>query len=199
MVDVVLASNSPRRKEMLDRLGVKYRVIPAKAKEKRRGRSGQDIADANAYAKLMDVREQMLTMGEDPDHSLLIAADTAVVHKLKVLGKPRDKKAAANMIRRLQGDAHFVITSVAMAYQGKEFVRSTITKVIFTPVGEDEIEEYVKTKEPMDKAGAYGIQGYAARWIRGIEGDYYSVVGFPIRLFYQSLPDLGLTLGDLQK
>jgi len=183
---VVLASASPRRRQLLDLIGIVHEVRPANIDESMRGRE----APRRHVERL--AREKATTIAtRDPD-LITIGADTVVVINRKVLGKPRDKTEAAHMLSQLSGREHTVITAVAVA-RGKK-LRSAIeeVKVRFRRLREDEIEAYIATGEPMDKAGAYGIQGYGATIVECIEGDYFAVMGLPLTRLTMLLRDLGV-------
>jgi septum formation protein len=183
---VVLASGSPRRRELLNLIGIEHEVRPANVDETMRPhetprRHTERLAreKASAIAK------------RDPD-LITIGADTIVVINRKVLGKPRDTDDAARMLGLLSGREHIVTTAVAVA-RGKK-LRSAIEEVSvrFRRLRDDEIEAYIATGEPMDKAGAYGIQGYGATIVERIEGDYFSVMGLPIVRLIGLLRDVGV-------
>lgn len=192
MKKIILASGSPRRRELLEQIGYTFEIVTSEKEEVYQSTEPQEIVKELALLKAKDVAEKIVSdRGEDSDH-LIIGADTVVTHQGKILGKPKDKEDAARMLEALQGDAHDVYTGVAViSYdeEGKEEVISHAvgTKVYVDPMTEEEIREYIATGEPMDKAGAYGIQGRFAAHISKIEGDYYNVVGLPVSYIYQVL------------
>jgi septum formation protein len=205
---LVLASASPRRQELLRNAGISFTVHPADIDERQiPGESAIDCAERLA-------REKALAVWRVRPQDLVLGADTIVVVDDAILGKPRDAADAARMLRLLSGRVHRVITGVCLVkptvnkqnsttdhasenlsdspnlrLSPKLEVASAITLVTMSDISEEEIQEYVATGEPMDKAGAYAIQGMAARWIPSIEGDYSNVVGLPIALIYRMLTD----------
>lgn len=194
MYKFILASKSPRRKEILNQVGVEFTVIPSDNKEVVRGRNPEEIVKDLAVKKALDVSYKM----NEP--AIIIAADTVVVHDGKILGKPADEADAKRMLRSLQSNTHKVYTGVAIVLKGigeedrgtKVIQFSEETKVSIGWMSEKQIESYVETKEPMDKAGAYAIQGKFAIYVKKIEGDFYNVVGFPVARFYQTLLSYGI-------
>ncbi len=185
-MDIVLASQSPRRQELLRQVGVSFRVIPSNVDEQvthpmRPGEMVEHLARSKA-------RE---VAGRVPG-ALVIGADTIVVVDGEVLGKPGDREEAAAMLRRLSGREHQVMTGVAVIHGERELVAHEVTTVRFSPLTEDQIRRYVESGEPMDKAGAYGIQGRAAALIHSIEGDYFNVVGLPLNRTVQMLAQFGV-------
>jgi nucleoside triphosphate pyrophosphatase len=190
---VVLASASPRRRELLNLIGIEHEVIPANIDETMRAREAP-----RRHAERL-AREKASTIAKrDPD-LITIGADTIVVINRKVLGKPADVDQAARMLAMLSGREHMVITAVAVS-RGKK-LRSAVeeVRVKFRRLREDEIEAYIATGEPMDKAGAYGIQGYGATIVERIEGDYFAVMGLPLVRLVGLMRDVGVyyRFGDL--
>jgi len=194
-VTLVLASASPRRQELLRNAGIPFTVQPADIDETPlAGESPRECAERLARAKALAVFQR------NPEKCVL-GADTIVVVDDTVLGKPRDAEDAARMLRRLSGREHGVITGVCVVtpvtsrqlpVASKVKTASETTLVTFCELSDDEIRFYVATGEPMDKAGAYAIQGLASRWIPRIEGDYSNVVGLPVALVYRMLRELGV-------
>ena len=183
---MVLASASPRRRQLLDLIGITHEVRPANIDETMRPREApRRHAERLAREKASAVAER------DPD-LITIAADTIVVVNRKVLGKPRDANDAARMLALLSGREHVVTTAVAVS-RGKK-LRSAVeeVRVKFRRLRYDEIEAYIATGEPMDKAGAYGIQGFGATIVERIEGDYFAVMGLPIVRLIGLLHDVGV-------
>jgi septum formation protein len=176
---LVLASASPRRRELLAQAGFTFDVAPADVPEIRK--PGEDpIRFVTRLAR--EKAEAVLTREEVPPDALILGADTIVLLDEEVLGKPRDPADAARMLRLLSGRTHQVITGVCLA-KGRERQRAAeVTFVRFTTLSDQEIEEYVATGEPLDKAGAYAIQGRAGRWVPRIHGCYFNVVGLPLAL-----------------
>jgi len=181
---LLLASASPRRRQLLDLIGVPHVVTPADIDET--WRNGEAPA---AHAERL-AREKAATVAR-PD-ALVVGADTIVVIGGEILGKPRDAAEAKTMLRRLSGRDHEVFTAVAAAWRGKMVSGTNRTAVHVRPLAEETIAAYVATGEPLDKAGAYGIQGYGAVLVERIEGDYFTVMGLGLGLLVDLLGPLGL-------
>lgn len=178
MVRLILASASPRRRELLTQAGYAFEVRPAHIPED--PRPGEDPA---AYVTRLAREKAEAAYRELADASAtVLGADTTVTLDGLILGKPSDAADAARMLRLLSGRTHRVITGVALVTAERTEVAAEVTAVRFLALSDEEIAEYVATGEPMDKAGAYGIQGQAARWIPRVEGCYFNVVGLPIAL-----------------
>ncbi len=186
MKRIILASQSPRRRELLTQIGLKFEVIPSTVEEVITSANPVEVVQELAQQKARDVAE---VAGREmaKDSLLVIGADTIVVYEGKILGKPEDKEDAVRMITMLQGKEHSVYTGVALLSGEQEIVFAEETRVQMCPMTPEEILWYVNTGEPMDKAGAYGIQGLCARFIRQIQGDYNNVVGLPVGRIYQEL------------
>ena len=181
MQKLILASASPRRKELLEQAGYRFEVIPSTCEEiVPEGLSPKDIVEGLAYQKALDV------YASHPD-AVVLGADTVVCFDGEILGKPRDKEDAARMLRLLSGQTHEVRTGFALLAKGVEFVSSEAAMVTFFNLTQEEIERYIATGEPMDKAGAYGIQGKGAVLVRSVLGDYFNVVGLPIATVARAL------------
>ena len=191
---VILASGSPRRRELINQIGWKPEVIPSTVEEKTEETLPDKVVESLSFQKAKDVAARLLK-GELEPGCLIVGADTVVAAGGKILGKPKDRKDAAEMLSAIQGDVHQVYTGVTvMVYRGKRkegeaFAIRTFserTDVWVYPMTEKEIQDYIATGEPMDKAGAYGIQGRFGAFIEKIQGDYSNVVGLPIgRLYYE--------------
>jgi septum formation protein len=185
---LILASASPRRQELLRNARLEFTVCPAHVDESRHpGELPVAMVERLARAKTEAVRG-----GLDPGQShssIVIGADTTVVVGKNVLEKPSDDRDAARMLRLLAGRSHEVITGVCIAGEGFVDVRHETTTVFFDKLTRRDIESYIATREPMDKAGAYAIQGIASRWIPRIEGDYFNVVGLPVALLIRMLKE----------
>jgi septum formation protein len=180
---LVLASASPRRQELLRNGGIEFVVHPANVAEiPRNGEAPRAFAERMA-------REKALAVFAQRPNELVLGADTVVVTDGEILGKPRDAADAARMLRLLSGRKHEVITGVCLAGPTlrTENTRSETTLVVMSTLSDDDIRSYVESGEPMDKAGAYAIQGMASRWISRIEGDYFNVVGLPVALVWRML------------
>lgn len=190
-MDYILASQSPRRRELLGKLGISFTVEPASGEEIQKGEHPQDIVENLAAAKAREIGAHHA--GTD---TVVIGADTVVVCDGKVLGKPKDRTDMERMIRMLSGRTHEVFTGVALCYErdGTQHVHTfaECTQVQFYPMSEAQIASYVSQSDGMDKAGAYGIQSDAAVYIKGIEGDYHNVVGLPVARLYHEMLSLML-------
>jgi len=178
---LVLASASPRRQELLRNAGIAFTVQPANILE-----TLLPGEIPKTYAQRMAREKAEAVFQLDPG-KIVLGADTVVLVNDEVLGKPRDAADAARMLRLLSGQKHQVITGVCLLGRGFADVRSETTTIEMQKLRDDEIASYVATGEPMDKAGAYAIQGWASRWISKIEGDYFNVVGLPVSLVYWML------------
>jgi septum formation protein len=183
-VPIVLASSSPRRRELLGLLGLSPLVVPSDIDET--WRNGEAPA---AHAERL-AREKAAAAGREG--AAVVGADTIVVIGGEILGKPRDAAEARAMLRRLSGREHEVYTAVAVAHRGAMASGVSRTLVRFRPLDEATIAAYVETGEPMDKAGAYGIQGYGAVLVERIDGDYFTVMGLGLGLLVELLGKLGL-------
>jgi septum formation protein len=184
---VILASSSPRRRQLLDLVGIAHEVKPSDIDETMR--SGEL---PEQYAERLAREKVGLIAAEIPD-ALVVGADTIVVIDGIVLGKPRDVGDAERMLRMLSGRSHTVMTAVAATLGGEVASGVEIVDVTFLPIDDDEIRRYVATGEPMDKAGAYGIQGYGATIVRRIDGDYFAVMGLSLVRLVALMRELGVT------
>ena len=183
---IILASKSPRRREILENLGLKFDIIVADADESSDIRDPQELVSTLAARKGRAVLERL---GGDAKDTLVIASDTLVYADGEFLGKPCDREDAERMIRMLSGNSHDVVSGIYLYYGGREATAATATRVKFDKMTEDEIAAYLATDEPYDKAGAYAIQGKASAYISGIEGDYFNVVGLPVNLLKKTLKE----------
>jgi septum formation protein len=185
-VTVVLASGSPRRRQLLELIGIEHEVLPSNIDETLRPRE-----TPRRHAERL-AREKASAVATREAGKITIAADTIVVINRKVLGKPRDEDDARRMLSMLSGREHTVITAVAVA-RGRK-LRSAVeeVRVKFRRLRQDEIDAYIATGEPMDKAGAYGIQGFGATIVECVDGDYFSVMGLPLARLVTLLRDLGV-------
>lgn len=182
---LILASGSPRRSEILKNAGYKFVVKPTSADESLPG----GILPEDAV-KLLSERKADAAKIECSD--VVLSADTVVALGDRILGKPSDKAEAFSMLRSLSGKTHSVYTGVTIKSAEKKRVFAVKTDVLFYPLTDDEINAYIATGEPFDKAGAYGIQGGAAVFVEKIDGDYYSVVGLPLSRCARALRDFGI-------
>ena len=185
---LILASASPRRKELLTQAGYRFEIIPATCEETvPAGLTPKDVVEGLAYQKALDV------FAMHPD-STVIGADTVVCFDGEILGKPHDEVDAARMLKLLSGQTHEVRTGFALLGKGVEFVSSEAAMVTFFHLSDAQIQNYIATGEPMDKAGAYGAQGKAALFVRGIDGDFFNVMGLPLCLLGQMLAGKGVQI-----
>ena len=181
---VILASQSPRRRELLSLVGIAHEVRPANIDERYlAGESPRAHAERLAREKAAKIREP---------GALVIGSDTIVVIDGDVLGKPNDAADAATMLRRLSGRTHTVITAVAVAWQERLESGVEEAEVTFHRLSDRDITEYIATREPMDKAGAYGIQGFGATIVARVDGDYFAVMGLPLQHLVRLLGRVGL-------
>jgi septum formation protein len=188
---VILASASPRRRELLSLVGIEHDVRPANIDETYlAGEAPREHAERLAREKAVAI--------EAPE-AITIGSDTIVVVDGRVLGKPRDREHAAEMLRQLSGRSHVVMTGVAAKWRDKLVSGLEEVGVTFRPLRDDEIDRYIDTGEPMDKAGAYGIQGFGATIVERVDGDYFAVMGLPLNRLARLLETLGLnyTFGPL--
>lgn len=191
-VRVILASGSPRRLELLRQVGIEPEVEPSHVEEVITSTIPDQVVMELSRQKAEDIAALHAAEG-----AVVVGADTVVAFDGKILGKPKDKEDAVHMIRMLQGHIHQVYTGVTLVFCGKLSGESgsVVDKITFAektdvhvcPMTEEQIRAYVETGEPMDKAGAYGIQGYFAAWVQGISGDYNNVVGLPVGRVYRTL------------
>ncbi|MGN0151925.1 MAG: Maf family protein [Wujia sp.] len=208
MNKIILASGSPRRRELLALAGYEFQVIVSEVDEIVTKTIPAEVVEELSQQKAMDVyRIYMETYGNNIDKEeepvIIIGADTVVSVDGRILGKPKSEEEAYEMLRTLQGNSHEVYTGVTLVRQQAGAVDDRMTeavpgirtfhectKVTFYPMTDAEIWAYIGTRDPMDKAGAYGIQSGAARYIRGIEGDYNNVVGLPVARLYHELQSM---------
>ena len=184
---LILASASPRRKELLGKIGLEFAIIPAKGEEVVTKNLPWEVVEELSLQKAKEIADMQM------EECIVIGSDTIVAKGEKIMGKPKDEADAYQMLSEIAGDVHQVYTGVTLIRTGKEpkvitFVEKT--DVHLYPMSDEEIYAYIATKDPMDKAGAYGIQGDFAIHVKGIEGDYYNVVGLPIGKVYQELKQL---------
>lgn len=186
---IVLASASPRRKQLLEMLGLTFTVRPAKGEEV--------IPDGLAPAevvKYLSSQKAGSIAAECAWDDIIIGADTIVCYGGNILGKPRDERDAARMLSMLSGNTHAVYTGVTVRKGETVLSAAEETKVRFRPLSDREIAAYIKTGEPMDKAGAYGAQGHASLFIEGMEGEFFNVMGLPVCRLGKLLKEVGVTL-----
>lgn len=202
---IVLASGSPRRRDLMDLVGAKYIVIPSDKEEDMSGHDPAKMVEGLSSMKAMDVVTKVqdkIKAGElsaEYSNSVVIGCDTVVAYEGKILGKPKDEAQAFDMIRDFAGKAHHVFTGVCLivlkdGQVSKKVNYHVATAVNVLPMSDDEIHKYIATGETLDKAGAYAIQGRFCPFIESIEGDYYNIVGYPISSIYHELNKLGIQL-----
>ncbi len=188
MKTIVLASASPRRREILEKTGLKFKVDAGGYEEKiKAGLGPQDLARFLSWEKAKSAAARHR-------NALIIAADTFIVFKGKVLGKPHTEEEAMRMLKRLNGRSHMVVTGFTIidTESGKKISRSAKARVSFKKLTLKEIESYVRSGEPLDKAGGYAIQGLGAIFVKEIEGDFFNVVGLPLSMLVEGLKEFGV-------
>lgn len=181
---IILASGSPRRRELLEQIGLEFEVIPSGAEEVITKTLPSEVVEELSMQKAAEVAARV-------EEGIIIGSDTVVCQNNQIMGKPADRRHAWEMLRQIQGNTHSVFTGVTVLVKDGEVLRrhtfSCETKVHVYPMTEQETKKYLDTGEPMDKAGAYGIQGKFAAWVKSIEGDYNNVVGLPVSALWQVL------------
>jgi len=191
MTEIILASASPRRKELLSQAGIPFKVMPSGVDEKNARLTGspEEKAVQLAYMKAADVAGKI-------DRGLVLGADTTVVCDDDIFGKPADENDARRMLEKLSGREHLVITGIAVidASNGRSQTGYEVTRVRFSPLTQREIEVYIKSGEPFGKAGAYAIQGKAALFVESLHGCYSNVVGLPLNRLYRILQDFDVSI-----
>ena len=192
MRQIILASSSPRRRELLEKAGVHFQVMPSQEEERIENKEPAQIVENLSWQKAASVASKA-----DRD-VIVIGSDTLVAYEGKVLGKPRDEEEAVETLKLLQGNTHQVYTGVTVIVRDKEEeitkTFSRRTDVTFYPVDEKEIRDYVATGDPMDKAGSYDIRGDFSVYIKEIYGDYNNVVGLPVSMLFWEMKQLGIDL-----
>ena len=191
---MILASNSPRRKEILENFGFNLKVITKNIDE---------VSDEEDIIKRIEdiARKKVLAVAEVYPNEFVVGADTVVVVDDKILGKPKDKKDIYEMLHSLSGRSHKVITSFSFVNISKNISisDSEVSEVYFKNITDEEISWYIDTKEPFDKAGSYGIQGNGSYFVERIDGDFFAVMGFPIGKFVRTLVKNNISLDDIKK
>ena len=187
---IILASGSPRRKELLLQIGIVPEIIVSHVEEKITSAVPAEVVMSLAEQKAVDVAKDM------PEGKMILGSDTVVAADGKILGKPKSHEEAYEMIRSLAGRSHQVYTGVCIVKKGAADGKDTVvsfydeTDVQVSGMTEAEIQEYADSEEPMDKAGAYAVQGFFARYIEGLRGSYANVMGLPVHLVYRKLKEL---------
>lgn len=185
MSRIVLASGSPRRKELLTQIGLKFDIMPSQIEEVLKGNSPEENVMGLAFDKADDIFKQLSENGEKD--VCVIGADTVVSLDGVILGKPKDEKDALRMLRFLQGRTHQVYTGVCLMTEKVTDTFYGKTDVTMYPASDEQLETYIASLEPMDKAGSYAIQGLGTILVQGIEGDYNNVVGLPVAKLWQKM------------
>ncbi len=183
MKELILASSSPRRKEILSHIGLDFKVIIADADEE------NDLPNDVRTLVMTLAERKAAIVAENHKDSIVIGSDTVVSFEDKVLTKPRSEAEAREMLKRLSGNTHSVFSGLCVISGEKKICRCDETRVFMKPLDKDEIDRYVATGEPMDKAGAYGAQDLGGVFVERIEGDHYNVVGLPLAMLYNILKD----------
>lgn len=195
MYHIILASSSPRRNEILRQVGINFIIIPSNINE------AVEFTDPEETVKMLSAMKAGATASKVTEDAIIIGADTVVALEGKIMGKPKDKEDAFHMLTGLSGKTHQVYTGVNIVIKKKQKAKAVsfceVTDVSVSQITEQRIREYIETGEPMDKAGAYGIQGKFASFIESIKGDYYNVVGLPINRIYMTLLQEGIDLFSL--
>ncbi|MBR4073673.1 MAG: septum formation protein Maf [Clostridia bacterium] len=187
---IILASKSPRRKEILENLNINFEIITADTNESSCLTCPEKLVEELALRKAEAVKNLLIKKNKFTPDSVIIGCDTVVSKGGKILGKPENRTEAKKMLENLSGSEHKVISGLAVITADKTMLSHEVTKVYFDKLSLEEITAYVATGECDDKAGAYGIQGIAGKFIKGIEGCYFNVVGLPVNLLYRMFKDL---------
>jgi septum formation protein len=203
MYRIILASGSPRRKEIMNQMGIPFQVVTGNVEEVSEEKIPSDLVQALATLKTQEAAGLLAGKAVRNEEQLIIGADTMVFYKEHALGKPKDEEDAARMLAMLSDEIHEVYTGVSILIKDKtgkeeELSFAVCTRVSVYPLSREQIMEYIATGEPMDKAGAYAIQGIFGLYIKEIVGDYYNVVGFPIAHIYQALLRKGIDIKKLK-
>ena len=205
MGQIILASASPRRKELLEQVGLVFDICPAKGEEVITGDRPEEVVVGLASQKAQEVARMLQVYGQEhtelmtPQDIMVIGADTVVAFGSEILGKPKDEADARRMLSMLAGNTHSVYTGVSIVLLSASGRAGEVsfyekTDVVMRQMDEAEIARYIATGEPMDKAGAYGIQGKCAIYIDKIDGDYNNVVGLPVAAIYRELKKVGIDI-----
>lgn len=190
-MNIILASESPRRRELLTLIGLPFTVITSHVEE-----CPPDHVTPDQYVMALAAQKARAVFSAHPD-DCVIGADTVVYLDGDILGKPHTPENAKKFLTRMQGRTHTVYTGLAVLSPGRTDVRCCTTDVTFAPMSEAEIDWYVSTGEPLDKAGAYGVQGPAGVFVSRIDGNYFNVIGMPLPLLYQMLRDAGIPMHEV--
>lgn len=185
MKQYILASQSPRRKEILETLGLSFEVVVADTDENSDEKDPHRLVELLSERKGRAVYEKLTAMGRDLSDTVIISSDTVVAIDGEILGKPRDEEDARRMLRMYSGRAHEVVSGISLCVGGVSYTSHEVTEVEFDEMDEKTVCHYVDAAKPYDKAGAYAIQGLASAYIKGIKGDYFNVVGLPVHRMYR--------------
>jgi septum formation protein len=191
---IILATTSPRRKELAKQMGLDFEIIPSNYEEDMGMKlPPKELAKTLAYGKAKDVAKKC--------EGIIIGADTFVVQNGKKMGKPKSEQEAFKMLKSFSNKTHKVYTGIAIINNktGKEITDCEVTSIKFGKMSDEEIKKYIKTKEPMDKAGAYAIQGLGSIFIEKINGCYHNIAGLPIHLTHKNLKKLGINIFEYEK
>lgn len=197
MTRFILASGSPRRKELLEQIGVSFEILVANSDEVITRKFPWEVVEELSLQKATEVADRYAKEQGVTQQTVVIGADTIVAYGEEIMGKPKNEEMAKEMLTKLQNDTHQVytgVTLVIMTAEGRQIITfHEKTEVTMYPMTKEQIEAYVATGEPMDKAGSYAIQGKCAAFVKGICGDYNNVVGLPIARLMQELFKLGIS------
>lgn len=186
MKKMILASKSPRRKELLEKCGIPFIADPADIDE-----TLLENVPLEEAIKELSLRKASAVLKRHED-CIVVGSDTIVTLNGQVLGKPKDDEDAFRMLKMMQGNTHTVITGLAIISAQRIFNTVSLAEVTFAPMNDEEIRAYIATGEGRDKAGSYGVQGYGGRYIRKINGDFYTVMGLPLNIVYEELKNISL-------
>ncbi len=184
MKKIILASASPRRKELLSRTGIIFSIETADIDE-----TIDPSKPLSEESRRLSYLKAKAVLDKHPD-CIIIGSDTIVTIDQTVLGKPKDREDAEHMLRLLSGRTHQVYTGLSILSSRREFTYLSISDIVFDELSEQEIQEYLSSDEPYDKAGAYAIQGLASRYIKEIRGDFYAIMGLPVHIIYEELKNI---------
>ena len=176
----ILASKSPRRREILEMLGIDFEVITSDADESSDITDPRQLVEELSLRKGLAVRDALIAAGRDLSDTVIISSDTVVAIDGEILGKPHDEEDARRMLRLYSGRSHEVVSGICLIGAERQGVSHEVTTVTFDEMDEEAVCSYVRVAQPYDKAGAYAIQGLASAYITGIDGDYFNVVGLPV-------------------
>lgn len=194
---LILASGSQRRRELMQMCGYEFDIVVSDADE--------NIAESNPRELVMKLAEikaravfEKITRQNAEENFAVVGSDTVVAFEGEIIGKPTDKKDAAEILRKLSGKTHTVYTGVAVLTEGNVQLDCSTTDVTFATLSDDEIKKYIESGEPMDKAGAYGIQGPFGMFVEKINGNYFTVIGMPLPILYSMLKKIGILPKDFR-